>query len=123
MTEATHTSLLWVRNGRLEGTPEGHEILPGMTRQLVLRLVTKLGIPFVGTQVTLDELKGADELILVATTTEVVPVVQVDGKRIGTGQPGPIARRLHLAYEAAVHAWLAGETRVPPVAAVRDEVG
>ena len=35
VTEATHTSLLWVRGGRLEGTPEGHEILPGMTRQLV----------------------------------------------------------------------------------------
>ena len=38
VTEATHSSVLWVRQGRLEGTPEGHEILPGMTRQLVLRL-------------------------------------------------------------------------------------
>ena len=46
VTEATHTSLLWVRGGRLEGTPEGHEILPGMTRQLVLRLIEKLEIPF-----------------------------------------------------------------------------
>ena len=46
VTEATHTSLLWVREGRLEGTPEGHEILPGMTRQLVLRLVGLLDIPF-----------------------------------------------------------------------------
>ena len=45
VTEATHTSLLWVRQGRLEGTPEGHEILPGMTRQHVLRLARAIGYP------------------------------------------------------------------------------
>ncbi len=38
VTEATHSSLIWARDGRLEGTPEGPEILPGMTRQHVLRL-------------------------------------------------------------------------------------
>src|SRR5262249_19694981 len=106
VTEATHTSLLWVRDGRLEGTPEGHEILPGMTRQLVLRLSERLEVPFAGIQVTLDELKAAAEVILVGTTTEVVPVIQVDASPIGGGQPGPVARRLHRAYEAAVEAWL-----------------
>jgi D-alanine transaminase len=109
VTEATHTSLLWVRGGRLEGTPEGHEILPGMTRQLVLRLIADLEIPFQGTQITLDELKSAQELILVGTTTEVVPAVEVDGSPIGSGKPGPVARRLHQAYEGAVRAWLRGE--------------
>ena len=53
VTEATHSSLIWVRDGRLEGTPEGHEILPGMTRQHVLRLAETIGIPFVATRVTL----------------------------------------------------------------------
>ena len=53
VTEATHSSLIWVRQGRLEGTPEGHEILPGMTRQHVLRLAETIGIPFVATRVTL----------------------------------------------------------------------
>jgi D-alanine transaminase len=101
----------------MEGTPEGHEILPGMTRQLVLRLITQLDIPFASTHVTLDELKAVDELILVGTTTEVVPVVKVDDARIGTGEPGPITRRLHQAYEAAVQRWLAGETRAHPSAA------
>ena len=48
VTEATHTSLLWVRGGRLEGTPEGHEILPGMTRQLVLRLLERARDPVRG---------------------------------------------------------------------------
>jgi D-alanine transaminase len=106
VTEATHTSLLWVRDGRLEGTPEGHEILPGMTRQLVLRLIGSLDIPFAGAHMTLNELKAADELILVATTTEVVPVIELDGAPIGSGRPGPVARRLLRAYEAAVQDWL-----------------
>jgi D-alanine transaminase len=119
VTEATHTSLLWVRGGRLEGTPDGHEILPGMTRQLVLRLITRLDIPFAGTQVTLEELKAADELILVGTTTEVVPAVQLDGAPIGQGRPGPIARRLHEAYQAAVDAWLAVPPKARPASAAR----
>jgi D-alanine transaminase len=109
VTEATHTSLLWVRDGRLEGTPEGHEILPGMTRQLVLGLIADLRIPFQGAQITLEELKSADEVILVGTTTEVVPAVEVDGSPIGSGKPGPIARRMHQAYEDAVRAWLRSE--------------
>jgi D-alanine transaminase len=111
VTEATHTSLLWVRSGRLEGTPDGHEILPGMTRRLVLRLIERLEIPFASIQVTLEELKASDEVILVGTTTEVVPVIQIDAAPIGAGQPGPVARRLHHAYETAVGAWLSGEPR------------
>lgn len=113
VTEATHTSLLWARGGRLEGTPEGHEILPGMTRQLVLRLTANLGIPFAGVHVTLEELKTVDELILVGTTVEIMPAIQIDGSPIGTGKPGPIALRLHRAYEEAVQKWLAEEPRAP----------
>lgn len=108
VTEATHTSLLWVRRGRLEGTPEGPEILPGTTRQLVLRLVKALDIPFVESRVTLDELKAADELILVGTTTEVVPIVQVDDAPIASGRPGPVSARLWEAYRQDVERWLAG---------------
>jgi D-alanine transaminase len=117
VTEATHTSLLWVRAGRVEGTPEGHEILPGMTRQLVLRLIDSLEIPFANARVTLNELKAADELILVATTTEVLPVIELDGEPIGAGKPGPIAQRLHRAYQAAVQDWLAKSPAVRPAAA------
>lgn len=106
VTEATHTSLLWVRRGRLEGTPEGPEILPGTTRQLVLRLVKAIDIPFAEVQVTLDELKAADEVILVGTTSEVVPIVRLDGDPIAGGSIGPVARRLWAAYHLEVERWL-----------------
>ena len=108
VTESTHTSLIWVRQGRLEGTPEGPEILPGMTRQFILRLIEPLEIPFAGTRVTLAELKAADEVILVGTTSEVVPIVQIDGDMIGSGQGGPVSRRLWDAYHQDVERWLAG---------------
>jgi D-alanine transaminase len=67
--------------------------------------------------VTLDELKSADELILVATTTEVVSVIELDGAPIGKGTPGPVALRLHRAYEAAVQNWLACDALARPAAA------
>jgi D-alanine transaminase len=79
-----------------------------MTRQLILRLVGRLGIPFVGSHVTLPELKSADEVILVGTTSEVVPIIQIDDAPVGAGTPGPIARRLWDAYRQDVEGWLAG---------------
>ncbi|MHB1559106.1 MAG: aminotransferase class IV [Isosphaeraceae bacterium] len=106
VTESTHTSLLWVRQGRIEGTPEGPEILPGTTRQLVLRLVRSLDIPFAGARIPLGELLAADEVILVGTTTEVVPIIQVDDTPIAGGKPGPVAARLWEAYHREVERFI-----------------
>jgi D-alanine transaminase len=106
ITEATHTSLLWVRDGRLEGTPEGHEILPGMTRQFTLRLVEKLALPFAATRIALAELFACEEVVLVGTTSEVLSIIQIDGRTIGTGGPGPVAQRLWTAYQSEVEHWL-----------------
>ena len=59
VTEATHSSLLSVTEGRLEGTPEGHEILPGTTRGLIVRLVKQMELAFTGTRVTLEAVEGS----------------------------------------------------------------
>jgi len=107
VTEATHSSLLWVRQGRLEATPEGHEILPGLTRQLILRLARSLEIPFSSSHVKLADLVEAGEVILVGTTTEVLPVVRIDDQTIGAGAPGPVSRQLGDAYRQEVEHWLA----------------
>jgi D-alanine transaminase len=107
VTEATHTSLLWVRGGRLEGTPEGPAILPGTTRHFLLRLAEEAGIPFAETRLTLAELKAADEVLLSGTTTEFLSIVSIDGAPIADGRPGPLTRRLQNAFRAAVERWLA----------------
>jgi D-alanine transaminase len=107
VTEATCSSVLWVRDGRIEGTPEGQEIVSGMTRRLVLRQALSLDIPFAESRVTLPELLNCDEVILVGTTIEVLPVVSVDNHRIGSGRPGAIAETLGAAYRHTVQQWLA----------------
>ncbi len=106
VTEATHSSLLWVRDGVLEGTSEGPEILPGTTRGLVLRLARDEAIPFREAAITLPELKQCAEVCLVGTTLEVLPVVTIDDDPIGDGKPGPIAKRLQAAYQRELGRWL-----------------
>jgi D-alanine transaminase len=113
VTEATNTSLLWVRDGRIEATPEGPEILIGMTRHLTQRLAEAIDVPFVEARIALDDLYAADEAMLVGTSTEILPVATVDGRKIGSGAPGPVAGRLQAAYKAALDAWLAEGTPAP----------
>lgn len=107
VTEATHSSLLWVRNGQLEATPNDNAILPGTTRFVTGTLAEQLGIPFRETRVTLDELKGADEVLMAGTTIEVMPVVSIDGSPVNDAVVGPVTRRLQEAFRAAVARWLA----------------
>lgn len=107
VTEASHSSLLWVRDGRLEGTPEGPGILPGTTRLGVLRLAEQAKVPFREASIRLDELKKADEVLLTGTTIEVMPVVTVDGQEIGDGKPGAVTKRLQEAFRSAIERWLA----------------
>jgi D-alanine transaminase len=109
VTEATHTSLVWVRGGWLEATPEGPTILPGTTRGFLLRLADEVGLPHTTARITLAELTAADEVLLMGTTIEILSIVRLDDHRIGDGRPGPIAARLQDAYRAAVARWLAPE--------------
>jgi len=107
VTEATHSSLIWVRGGRIEGTPEGPGILPGTTRILTRRLVEEIGETFHEARVTLAELKAADEVILLGTTIEVLPVIVIDGHEVGGGKPGKMAQALQEAFRIAIRRWLA----------------
>ncbi len=107
VTEATHSSVLWVRDGQLGGTPESNEILPGTTRGVVLRLARAENLPFQPGTITRAELMAADEVFLVGTTIEILPVVRIDGLPIADGLPGPITRRLQAAFKTALDEWLA----------------
>lgn len=116
VTESTHSSLLWVRAGRLEGTPDGFEILPGTTRHLVLELAEAAGTTFHEALIDREELLNAQEVILFGTTIEVLPVVRVDDRAIGDGTPGPVTRRLQDAFNRSLAAWKTGAPVSEPVA-------
>ena len=106
VTEATHSSVLWVRGGKIEGTPNDTTILPGTTRFLTQKLAAGEGIPIDEGRISLEDFFGVDEAFLVGTTIEVLPIVEVDGRSIGPGRPGPVARMLQAAFRSAVQNWL-----------------
>lgn len=102
LVEGTRTSLFGVRGGAVLTAPLGHQILPGITRKLVLRLARETGVPVIEEPLHQDRLREVDEVFLTGTTTGILPVVQAGEVRIGTGRPGPVTRQLWEAYGAAV---------------------
>lgn len=98
VTEGTHTSFFGVRHGAVLTAPKSHDILPGITRGLVIRLAHRAGIPVREQVLRKAELSEAAELFLTGTTSEVLPIVKVDNHPVGDGTPGPITRRLQQAY-------------------------
>ncbi len=103
LAEGSRTSLFGVLDGQVLTHPSGHAILPGITRSLVLRLAAEADIRVVEKVLKKDDLPRVSELFLTGTTSEVLPIVRVDGKAIGDGRPGSVSRRLQEAYQKVVH--------------------
>lgn len=102
ITEGTHTSVFGVRDGLLLTKPRSHDILPGITRGLIFQLADRAGIGIQEEALTREGLGQLSELFLTGTTSEILPIVSVDGQPIGSGRPGPITRRLQVAHAEAV---------------------
>lgn len=92
--ECTHTSLFGVIDGVVRTAPLSIYILPGVTRAVAIRLCEQHDIPIREFPILQQELETADELMLVGTTAEITPIVSVDGRPVGNGKPGPVAKRL-----------------------------
>ena len=107
LTEGTHTSFFGVLDGVLLTAPNSAAILPGITRGLVLRLSARAGVPVREHMLRRDDLGRVSELFLTGTTSEVLPVVRVDGRPVADGRPGAVTRRLQEAYAAEVREFLA----------------
>jgi D-alanine transaminase len=109
ITEGSHTSFFGVLDGAVLTRPNSNAILPGITRGLVLRLAERAGIPVREHELRRDDLGRVSELFLTGTTSEVLPVVRVDGRPVGGGRPGPVTRRLQEAYRDAVREFVGGK--------------
>jgi D-alanine transaminase len=98
ITEGSHTSFCAVFDGQVVTSPLSNYILPGITRQVVIDLCGELGIAVVQFPIAEARLRDAEEMMLLGTGSEVMPVVQVDDWKVGDGRPGPVTRRLLEAY-------------------------
>jgi D-alanine transaminase len=105
VTEGSSTSA-WIAtpNGELVTRPNGVEILPGVTRAVVLDVARELGLTLQLRPFSRDEAYAAREAFLTSTNNFVLPITRIDRKPVGEGKPGPIATRLREAYlKAARH--------------------
>lgn len=80
--------------------PTSNQILPGISREVVLELCDRLGFRVEQKPITVGEMFQADEAFHTGTLTEVKPCVQVDGRPIGAGKVGPVTRALFDAFLA-----------------------
>jgi D-alanine transaminase len=104
VTEGTHTTVFGVKNGTLLTHPLGPLILPSITREVVLELAAQEKVPVKEAPFTTRELFELDELWVSGTTTDVTAIVEVDGRKIGGGAPGPVAKKLYAALQARLYA-------------------
>jgi branched-chain amino acid aminotransferase len=94
VAEATGENVFMVRKGVVWTAPTSSSILAGVTRDSVIRIARDLGIEVHERVFTRDEMWCADEVFMTGTAAELTPVREVDDRRIGSGEPGPITRRL-----------------------------
>ncbi len=99
VAETNATNLFMVKKGCVH-TPLPDHCLPGVTRGVVVEIARKNEIPMTERRVSLSEVHSADEVFTTGTMGELVPVLEVDGRRIGTGAPGPVTARLQELYAA-----------------------
>jgi D-alanine transaminase len=100
VTEGAASNIFAVIDGILITPPIGHEILPGITREVILKIARENNMPYSEDIISLDALKTADEIWLTSSTREIVPIVELDNEAIANGKPGPIWKIMNQLFQA-----------------------
>ncbi|GHE03379.1 D-amino acid aminotransferase [Defluviimonas sp. 20V17] len=98
VTEGTSNNAYIVKGGRIITRNLGTDILHGITRAAVLRFAREAQMEVEERPFTIEEAKAADEAFFTSASAFVMPVVEVDGAKVGAGTPGPVAARLREIY-------------------------
>lgn len=94
VTEGIAYNVFGVKNGRLFTAPLNRDLLPGVTRRAIIEIARGEGMEVVEDLFDAFTLTSADEVFICSTLELAVPVVEIDGRRIGEGRPGPVSRKL-----------------------------
>ncbi|GIN57664.1 D-alanine aminotransferase [Lederbergia ruris] len=104
VTEGSSSNAYVVKDGKVMTHPATNLILNGITRQVILQLCQANQIPVTEEAFQLEDLRTADEIFISSTTSEVMPVVQLDGQSIGDGKPGPLTKKLQTLFQEKIEA-------------------
>lgn len=102
ITEGCSSNVFIVKNNQVITPPKSKQILPGITRQLVLEQLDKHNVSYSENNFTIDELLAADEVWLTSSTKEITPVIKIDNHTIGNGIAGPMWDKVYDYYIQAV---------------------
>ncbi len=102
VTEATHSSVFGVVDGIVYTYPLSNNILPGITRKVVLDLCREEGIKVLEEAMSEDMLEYLDELFITGTGSEITPVVRINSMVINSGKPGKITKELQKLFYSKV---------------------
>ncbi len=102
VTEGSHTNFCAISDGELLTYPKSNYILAGITRKVVLDICGELNIPVREFPIFEKDIEKADECMVLGSTTEVMPVVQVNDHILGDGKPGPVTIKLQQAFRERV---------------------
>ena len=103
VSETNATNVFLIRAGTLF-TPHADSCLPGITRSTVMEVAKDVGLPVVEKNLSLTEVYTADEMLTTGTMGGLAPVLDVDGRRIGTGRRGPVSLRLQRLHAERAYA-------------------
>jgi D-alanine transaminase len=104
LTETSHANVMAVIDGAVWTHPITGHVLPGVTRDVVLELAKSLGITVREKPIPKADLAKASEVFLTGTLSDVMPIVTVDGRKVGDGRPGPISKKLFAALRERLDA-------------------
>jgi len=100
VTEGAASNLFAVIDDELITPPKNHEILPGITRDVILELAEANQIPYREDVIALEALQNASEVWVTSSTREIVPVIELDGQQLGAGKPGPVFQKMDQMLQA-----------------------
>jgi D-alanine transaminase len=90
VTEGAASNVFAVIDGTVVTPPKSYELLPGITRDVLLEIAEKNHIPYREESISTEMLENAEEIWLTSSIREIMPVVELDSNRIGGGKPGPV---------------------------------
>ncbi|MCM3708838.1 MULTISPECIES: D-amino-acid transaminase [Cytobacillus] len=102
VTEGSSSNIGIVKDGTLYTHPATNLILNGITRRKINEICRENGITLEETAFTKEDLLAADEVFMSSTSAEVTPIIEIEGKLIGNGSPGPITHKLQKLFEEAI---------------------
>jgi branched-chain amino acid aminotransferase len=101
--EGTGENIYIVTRGEIATPGHHNSILDGITRRSIIQIAEDLGYPVVERNIARAEMYLADEVFMTGTAAELVPVVEIDDHKVGSGAPGEITRALQGTFEDAIH--------------------